>query len=788
MAITTLYRNSNNYVLHIQPFVELLIFQKIILASMTSLESKSISNKKRRKVQMKYTKDRLDKWLLDGDVKDSLILSVLKSPLAAYSRHPQSPASNMKRCLKLVTQQGQYSKAVQALSSEGIVEPSAGTTIKLQEKHPLGQLPKPINLSGIESIQVQMEDITQALRSFPKDTACGRSGLRVSHLIETLYLRTNLDTDVLLTHVNYLVQGKAPLELAVFYASASLIALKKKDSSIRPITVGEITRQLTSKICLKKVIAKAIKYLAPYQLGIGVPNAIETILHGLNSLIRGDTVDVHAIFLLLDFENTFNMIVTEFFFQETFRLFSEIYHWVLFTYSCAALLFTGIDVIPSYIGVQQGDPLGPLLFCLVLQLLLLRVNDEFKGTPTPAYLDDVTVGPLRDAVTARSALVFVKSEGPTYGLYLTLINPLAFQPHGLLESTTLYFPDVKVCSSLGTELLGGALSLHDTYFTESPFKKVDKAITSLSLIMTINSVQIKLLLLRLSCGMNKLNYLWRLYDPATLTLPAAKVQSALFLALRSMIVSDGPYFGELQFLFSSLPTLLGGLGVSLPDHLLKFTYMASKIQTMIAQNNIFSSLSVELSPLVLELCHKFYAIFPEQFLTSLSSIIMPHNKKQNQLASWFYTELWRSLLDKFSIENKDEPDFYDNLITLQSNSESLAYQWLDALPTDGLGQTMPNTSYVTMVKMRLCIPVHKAGLCNNCGREATASGYHAYLCGGIHNFRHIRHEIASEGVVQVLPSGGFNPVRNAKVCCLGSNNEALRPADGIELGVKYVMI
>ena len=776
MATTTLYRNSNSNVLHIQPHVELLIFPKIVLANMTSLESKSISNKKRRKVQTKYTKDRLDKWLLGGDVRDSLILSVLKSPLATYIRHPQSPANNMKRCLKLVTQQGQYSKAVQALSSEGIVEPSTDTTTKLQEKHPLGQLPTPIVLSGVESIQIHMEDITQALRSFPKDTACGRSGLRVSHLMETLYLGTNLDTE-LLTHVNYLVQGKAPLELAAFYASASLIALKKKDSSIRPIAVGEIIRRLTSKICLRKVTAKAIKYLAPYQLGIGVPNAIETILHGLNSLIRGDTVDVHAIFLLLDFENAFNMIGREFFFQEAFRLFPEISHWVQFTYGCAALLFTGADVVLSYIGVQQGDPLGPLLFCLVLQLLLLRVNDKFKGTPTPAYLDDATVGPLRDVVTARSALDFVKLEGPIYGLYLNLIKTLAFQPHGLLESTTLSFPDVKVCSSLGTELLGGALSLHDSYFTESAFKKVDKAITSLSLIMTINSVQIKLLLLRLSCGMRKLNYLWRLYDPATLNLPAAKMQSALFLALRSIVVSDGPHFGELQFLFSSLPTSLGGLGVSLPDHLLTFAYMASQIQTMIAQNNLFRSLSVELPPAVLELSHKFYAIFPEQSSTSLSLIIMPHNKKQNQLASWFYTELRRSLLERFSLEYKDEPDFHENLITLQSNSESLAHQWLDALPNEGLGQTMTNTSFATMVKMRLCIPVHKAGLCKNCGKMATASGYHAYLCGGLFNHRHVRHEIASEGVVQVLRSGGFNPVKNAKVCCLGSNNEALRPAD-----------
>jgi hypothetical protein len=104
MARTTLHRNSNSNVLHIQSHVELLIFPKIVLANTTSLESKSINNKKRKKVQTKYTKDRLDKWLLGGDVRDSLILSVLKSSLATYIRHPQSPASNMKRCLKLVTQ------------------------------------------------------------------------------------------------------------------------------------------------------------------------------------------------------------------------------------------------------------------------------------------------------------------------------------------------------------------------------------------------------------------------------------------------------------------------------------------------------------------------------------------------------------------------------------------------------------------------------------------------------------------------------------------------------------
>jgi hypothetical protein len=127
--------------------------------------------------------------------------------------------------------------------------------------------------------------------------------------------------------------------------------------------------------------------------------------------------------------------------------------------------------------------------------------------------------------------------------------------------------------------------------------------------------------------MKKLNHLWRLYDPVTLTLPAAKTQAALFLALRSIIVSDGPYFGEEQFLFSSLPTSFGGLGVSLPEHLLKFTYIASQIQTITAQNELLGSVSVELPPSVLELSQKFFEIFPESNITH-NTIILPHKKNK----------------------------------------------------------------------------------------------------------------------------------------------------------------
>jgi hypothetical protein len=82
-----------------------------------------------------------------------------------------------------------------------------------------------------------------------------------------------------------------------------------------------------------------------------------------------------------------------------------------------------------------------------------------------------------------------------------------------------------------------------------------------------------------------------------------------------------------------------------------------------------------------------------------------------------------------------------------------------------------------MLKVRYGIPVHKEGLCKNCGKIAKDSGYHAFVCGGLNNFRYVRHQITSDGLMEVLRVGGFNPIKDAKICCLGDKNEALRSAD-----------
>ena len=57
-------------------------------------------------------------------------------------------------------------------------------------------------------------------------------------------------------------------------------------------------------------------------------------------------------------------------------------------YSSPSSLFWDGRSLLSAEGVQQGDPLGPLLFCLTLYQLHSRVKSEF----CVLYLDDVTLG------------------------------------------------------------------------------------------------------------------------------------------------------------------------------------------------------------------------------------------------------------------------------------------------------------------------------------------------------------------------------------------------------------
>ena len=62
--------------------------------------------------------------------------------------------------------------------------------------------------------------------------------------------------------------------------------------------------------------------------------------------------------------------------------------------------------------MQQGDPLGPLLFCLTTHPLVSQIESELSIW----YLDDGTIGDTAEVVTRN--LEIVRREGAELGLHL----------------------------------------------------------------------------------------------------------------------------------------------------------------------------------------------------------------------------------------------------------------------------------------------------------------------------------------------------------------------------------
>ena len=109
---------------------------------------------------------------------------------------------------------------------------------------------------------------------------------------------------VLKTVVNKLASGRALLEIAVYLAGATVIALKKPmGTDIHPIAVSEVLHRLTSKCLCAIVKSKASKYFSPYQTGVVCPSGVEKFIHSLHSCIDDHWFDEDFTVAKVDLRN-----------------------------------------------------------------------------------------------------------------------------------------------------------------------------------------------------------------------------------------------------------------------------------------------------------------------------------------------------------------------------------------------------------------------------------------------------------------------------------------------------
>ena len=92
--------------------------------------------------------------------------------------------------------------------------------------------------------------------------------------------------------------------------------------------------------------------------------------------------------LKLDFRNAFISLRRDKVLQAVNSFAPNLLLLVHSAYLSPSHLFWDDKSIHSAEGVQQGDPLGPLLFCLTIHPLVSKLKSEFCVW----YLDDGTVG------------------------------------------------------------------------------------------------------------------------------------------------------------------------------------------------------------------------------------------------------------------------------------------------------------------------------------------------------------------------------------------------------------
>jgi hypothetical protein len=329
--------------------------------------------------------------------------------------------ANLERCKKFVEAQ-RLSNAIKALTSQGVAEMTPEVINILREKHPEAERPRlPDGPIPGQAVRVTDELVTKELRSFPRDTACGSDGLRANHVKEMYNklkgARRADFANALTKLVNLGLEGRLPASFSQYFNSAPLIPIAKKYNGIRPIAVGSTLRRLVSKCASKEFMGEASDYLQPSQLGVGAKDGCVAILHACRLLLGKYKDNPNLVMLKVDFKNAFNLVSREKMFEQVRRQCPSIARWVEYCYADQPFLFAGKEILKSSMGVQQGDPLGPVLFSLTLMPMIKKIAEKCPNLKLNAwYLDDGTI--IGSPEDCAEILSLFQTEGKDYVLHL----------------------------------------------------------------------------------------------------------------------------------------------------------------------------------------------------------------------------------------------------------------------------------------------------------------------------------------------------------------------------------
>ena len=492
-------------------------FARLFMLAKATLRCPPRGGRKKRYVVKEILSSRLQRWL-DGDIL-SLWLDVKAetNPCHVSLNSSNTATTNTRRSLRLASE-GRYSDALQALGSRGCASHDSSEALEeLANRHPVHDLPAWLE-EVPPSLVVDSQEVISALEAFPNGSSPGYSHLRAQHLIDAIRGCNVPEAQSCLENLTrlmcLLLSGKLDRNISPFLSGAPLTALQKKAGGIRPIAVGEVLRRLASRLCCSAIKPRLPDVFLPYgQVGVGIRGGLEASVHSLRSYIEENSARHDLCCFKLDMKNAFNECHRNSFLKRLGSEFPELVAWVQWCYHCAAELRFGYHHLTSTAGVQQGDPLGPLLFSLVVLELMDEVGEVPGLDLNLWYLDDGTFAGTRKSVS--KLINFIIEKGPSLGLHVNLSKCEVFWPSG--DRTHPEFPPEVHRLSDGMELLGSPVFGSSDFFTNCFKKRVDQVANTQSHLSDLENPQVELQLLRSCLSICKINHLLRSVRPGVAT-------------------------------------------------------------------------------------------------------------------------------------------------------------------------------------------------------------------------------------------------------------------------------
>ena len=211
--------------------------------------------------------------------------------------------------------------------------------------------------------------------------------------------------------------------------------------------------------------------------------------------------------------NAFNLVSREAVLHQCAIHFPELLPWVIWCYSQHQKLWHPMGQLISASGVRQGDPLGPLLFALVLHCTILKISADPQCKEMLLncwYLDDGALAGPRDAVSR--ALKILQANSDTSGLHINLGKCELF----CAQELSMFPSDIPCSACPHFELLGAPIGSEEFCAQYIESKRKD-ALHLLSLLPQLCNPQVAVTILRSCASFCKLAHLAQSTPPSPMS-------------------------------------------------------------------------------------------------------------------------------------------------------------------------------------------------------------------------------------------------------------------------------